>query len=204
MIYGALESQVELRSSDSTVDEQTKESYQGRPMHKNHLTALAIAAATALLVSSPAAQAAPGELERAQAAYFRGDYVEAMMRFQPLAEDGDAHATFLIGYMYEKGQGVPQDDEQAAEWYGRAAALGNPFAQNNLGVLYKYGRGVPKDLVQSYKWFDLAASGYLPAESGHKERAILNQQDIAAAMRLAEAFRDENDKGPRYVPPRVR
>jgi len=179
---------------------------------RKRLIDLIIAAAIALLISSPA-QAAPGELERAQAAYFRGDYVEAMMRFQPLAEDGDAHATFLIGYMYEKGQGVPQDDEQAAEWYGRAAALGNPFAQNNLGVLYKYGRGVPKDLVQSYKWFDLAASGYLPAESGHKERAILNQQDIAAAMTpseilkaqsLAETFRDENDKGPRYVPPRVR
>lgn len=182
-------------------------------MQKTHLIFFAIAAVVALAVSASATSAAPGELERAQAAYFRGDYVEAMMRFRPLAEEGDAHATFLIGYMYEKGRGIPQDDAKAAEWYDRAAALGNPFAQNNLGVLYKYGRGVPKDLVQSYKWFDLAASGYLPAESGHKDRAILNQQDIAPEMTpteilkaqsLAETFRDTNDKGPRYVPPRVR
>jgi len=45
----------------------------------------------------------------------------------------------------------------------------------NFWLLEMVARGVPKDLVQSYKWFDLAASGHLPAESGHKERAILNQ-----------------------------
>ena len=132
---------------------------------------------------------------------------------QPLAEQGDTHAQFLIGYMHEKGQGVSQDYAKAAKWYALAGEGGHPFAQNNLGVLYKHGRGVSKDYVQAYKLFDLAASGYLPAESGHKESAILNQQDIAAEMTpreiqeaqsLAETFRDENDKGPRYVPPRVR
>ncbi len=173
------------------------------------LTGLALAAA----IAATGAHARPGDLERAQAAYFRGDYAAALELFEPLAQQGDAHATFLIGYMYEKGRGVEQDNAKAAEYYGRAADLGNPYAQNNLGVLYKYGRGVPKDLVQAYKWFDLAASGYLPAEAGHKERAVLNQQEIGAdmtageileAQALAEAFRDNKDDGPRYVPPRVR
>lgn len=173
------------------------------------VTGLAIAAAMAASV----ADARPGDLERAQAAYFRGDYDAALELFEPLARQGDAHATFLIGYMYEKGRGVEKDNAKAAEYYGQAAKLGNPYAQNNLGVLYKYGRGVPKDLVQAYKWFDLAASGYLPAEAGHKERAILNQQEIGTDMTageileaqgLAETFRDNKDDGPRYVPPRVR
>ncbi len=180
-------------------------------MRKLLLIGLVIAAATALAVTMTHAR--PGDLERAQAAYFRGDYEKALALFEPLAGQGDAHATFLIGYMYEKGRGVDKDDTKAADYYGRAAKLGNPYAQNNLGVLYKYGRGVPKDLVQAYKWFDLAASGYLPAEAGHKERAILNQQEIGAdmtpgeileAQALAETFRDSEEDGPRYVPPRVR
>ncbi len=180
-------------------------------MKKILLTFCVIAAATFLAVA--VTHARPGNLERAQAAYFCGDYQKALKLFEPLAEQGDARATFLIGYMYEKGFDVDTDNAKAAEWYGRAAELGNPYAQNNLGVHYRYGRGVPKDLVQAYKWFDLAKSGYLPAEAGHRERAVLNQQDIAAEMTprevlkaqsLAETFRDETDKGPRYVPPRVR
>ena len=83
---------------------------------------------------------------------------------QPLAEQGDTRAQFLIGYMHEKGQGVSQD-----------------YA-NNLGVLYKHGQGVSKDCVQGYKLFDLAASGYLAAEDVHRERAVLNQESVASQM----------------------
>ena len=151
-------------------------------------------------------------LERAEAAYFRGDYADAMEMMLPFAEQGDRHAQYLIGFMHERGQGVPKDHSKAAEWYGRAAKLGNPFAQNNLGVLYKHGRGVSQDYVEAYKWFDLAASGYLPAEFGHRERALLNQQDIvpnmtpeeiSAAEKRAEEFREAN-AGFEDRPPRVR
>ena len=159
------------------------------------------------------APAAAQSLERAEAAYFRGDYVDAMQMMRPIAEQGDRHAQYLIGFMYERGQGVPEDPAKAAEWYGRAAELGNPFAQNNLGVLYKNGRGVTQDYVQAYKWFNLAAEGYLPAELGHRERAVLNQQSVAekmtsdeisAAQKLAEEFRESQEGLPEDRPPRVR
>lgn len=151
--------------------------------------------------------------ERAQAAYFRGDYDEAMRLMQPLAEQGDKHSQYLIGFMYERGEGVPQDYKKAAKWYALAADNGHPFAQNNLGVLYKHGRGVSKDYVEAYKWFNLAASGYLPAEFGHRERAILNQQSISADMtgdqiskarELAEEFRSENESPFQDRPPKIR
>ena len=139
-------------------------------------------------------------------------YADAMEMMLPLAEEGDRHAQYLIGFMHERGQGVPKDPAKGAEWYGRAAERGSPFAQNNLGVLYKHGRGVSQDYVMAYKWFDLAASGYLPAELGHRERAVLNQQDIVAKMtpeqvseaqKLAEEFREAN-AGFADRPPRVR
>jgi TPR repeat protein len=156
--------------------------------------------------------AAAQSLERAEAAYFRGDYSVAMQLMQPLAEQGDRHAQYLIGFMYERGHGVSEDHAKAAKWYGLAAERGHPHAQNNLGVLYKNGRSVSKDLVKAYKWSNLAASGYLPAELGHRERTVLNQQSIASQMtpgeiskaqELAEEFRNSNE-GFEYRPPRVR
>ncbi|MHA1573776.1 MAG: tetratricopeptide repeat protein [Alphaproteobacteria bacterium] len=165
------------------------------------------------LVVGGVTPAAAQSLERAEAAYFRGDYADAMQMMLPLAEQGDRHAQYLIGFMYERGQGVSKDPLKAADWYGRAAERGNAFAQNNLGVLYKHGRGVSQDYVQAYKWFNLAAVSYLPAEFGHRERAILNQQSVAekmtpdqisAAEKLAEAFRDSQEGLPEYRPPRVR
>lgn len=152
-------------------------------------------------------------LERAEATYYRGDYADAMRLMTPLAEDGDRHAQYLIGFMHERGQGVPKDYAAAAKWYGQAAELGHPFAQNNLGVLYKHGRGVPKDPVAAYTWFSLAADGYLAAEFGHRERALMNKQDVAGQMsteqlvqakeRLA-AYRAAETGLPKYRPPNVR
>ena len=38
------------------------------------------------------------------------------------ADQGDADAQFNLGVMYEKGQGVPQDDIQAHMWYNLSAS----------------------------------------------------------------------------------
>lgn len=168
------------------------------------LASLALGSFTAALAQS---------LERAEAAYYRGDYADAMRLMTPLAEGGDRHAQYLIGFMHERGQGVPKDYLEAAKWYGQAADLGHPFAQNNLGVLYKHGRGVTKNPVAAYKWFSLAADGYSAAEFGHRERAIMNQQNIAAQMtteqivkakKSIERYRDEEPGVPEYRAPNVR
>ena len=47
--------------------------------------------------------------------------------------------------MYNNGEGVPEDDGQAAFWYRKAAEQGDAKAQYNLGVMYDNGRGVPED-----------------------------------------------------------
>jgi TPR repeat protein len=52
--------------------------------------------------------------------------------FRVDAQAGDAEAQFNLGVMYDRGQGVPQDDVQAAEWYRKAAEQGHAAAQNNL------------------------------------------------------------------------
>jgi TPR repeat protein len=90
-------------------------------------------------------------------AYDRKDYETALKEWQPFAEEGEARAQFNLGNMYRKGQGVPQDDGQAADWYRRAAAQGDADAQFSLGNLYVSGQGVPQDYAQAREWFLKAA-----------------------------------------------
>ncbi len=55
-----------------------------------------------------------------------------------------------------------KDYAQAAQWYGKAAAQGNAYAQTQLGNLYQHGLGVAKDEVQAAQWFRKAADQGLP------------------------------------------
>ena len=73
------------------------------------------------------------------------------------AEQGDAEAQFNLGGLYADGDGVPQDDKQAVDWYRKAAEQGYADAQNNLGVMYAKGRGVPQDDKQAAEWYKKAA-----------------------------------------------
>ena len=77
------------------------------------------------------------------------------------AEGGDAGAQLLLGEIYSKGPGTPQDYKEAAKWYRLAADQGDAGAQNHLAQLYEAGQGVPHDEAEAAKWFQRAA------EQGH-------------------------------------
>ena len=51
------------------------------------------------------------------------------------AEAGNVGAQFNLGYMYNVGQGVPQDYTEASKWYRRAAEAAHAVAQNNLSIM---------------------------------------------------------------------
>ena len=46
---------------------------------------------------------------------------------------------FELGRAYESGRGVSKDLEEAARWYGKAAALGAPDAFDRLTALEERG-----------------------------------------------------------------
>lgn len=58
--------------------------------------------------------------------------------------------------MYANGQGVRQDDAQAAQWFRKAAEQEYADAQNNLGVMYEQGQGVLQDLALAQEWYGKA------------------------------------------------
>ena len=97
-----------------------------------------------------------------QVAYKKGNYQDAVAHWQPLANEGDARAQYLIGLMHERGHGVTKDDALAAQWYSRAAAQDHSAAMNNLGILYQAGRGVERDIHRAHDLYARASDELLP------------------------------------------
>lgn len=71
---------------------------------------------------------------------------------------GHAKAQFLLGTMYEVGQGVFQNNLRAVTLYRQSAAQGEIIAQYTLGIMYDNGYGVAQDQVESVKWYSMAAA----------------------------------------------
>ncbi len=98
------------------------------------------------------------EDKRADKAFQRGDYRKTAQELRYLAEHGDVRAQYDLGLLYDMGEGVPQDNREAMNWYHRAAEQGEPRAQYNLGLMYANGQGVPQDYAECYYWISLAAA----------------------------------------------
>lgn len=73
------------------------------------------------------------------------------------ANQGDIWSQGALGLRYAKGDGVPQNFQQAFSCSQKAAELGDPTAQNTLGYLYEYGQGTPQDYAQAVAWYKKAA-----------------------------------------------
>ena len=71
------------------------------------------------------------DFQKGYTAYLAGDNVTAIQEWTPLAEAGDALLQAILGDMYRKGQGVPQDYAEAVKWYRLAADQGDAGAQRS-------------------------------------------------------------------------
>ncbi|WP_316860655.1 tetratricopeptide repeat protein [uncultured Cohaesibacter sp.] len=101
----------------------------------------------------------------AYAAYQRGFYLTAFALATKLAGMGEVSAQTLLGELYLKGQGVPQDYKAAREWFQLAAEKDDREAQFNLAMLYARGDGIQKDLGKAIDLFEKAsASGQKNAQ----------------------------------------
>lgn len=74
-------------------------------------------------------------------------------------EQRQADDAFSKGLAYYWGDGVPQSDMLAAEWFYKAARKGDAYARYNLGQMYAVGCGVREDDQQAYFWLYLATVG---------------------------------------------
>ena len=89
--------------------------------------------------------------------YNTGRYETAFEHFSEYAKMGNATAQLHLGYMYEEGLGVSQDNAKAVEWYRKAAEQVHATAQCNLGIMYENGRGVSQDNAKAVEWYRKSA-----------------------------------------------
>ena len=74
------------------------------------------------------------------------------------ANAGDAASEYLVAIEYQKGDLVPRDFVQAADWYRKAAEQGYAPAQYSLGMLFQQKEsGIMKDDAQAAAWLRKAA-----------------------------------------------
>ena len=123
------------------------------------------------------------------AAFQRGDFATVLKILRPKALAGDASAQHNLGYMYEKGYGVPHNGAIAASWYQKSANQGNPDGQLALGRLYFEGDGVARNLVEAYKWMYLAGRGTSKAFAYLRVIGnMLTYDQMSEAMQLAQRW----------------
>ena len=108
-----------------------------------------------LLLGSSVAIAA--DYDKGLLAYKSGDFKTALAEWKPLAKQGHAMAQSDLGFMYNDGIGVLENDKTAVKWYTLAAEQGYAKGQYNLGTMYANGRGVPENDKTAVKWYTLAA-----------------------------------------------
>lgn len=101
------------------------------------------------------------------------------------AKQGDPHAQFDLGRLYEDGNsGVEQQDFGAVVWYRKAARQGLAAALSRLGFLYENGRGVKEDPAEA------AACYRKAADQGHAEAQLALARLYGAGRGVARDDRE--------------
>jgi hypothetical protein len=81
------------------------------------------------------------------------------------AARGDADAQLQMGMRYAEGDGVIQNDKEAAHWFAQAARQGLAEAQYQYGLALLQGRGVVQDYKAAFNWIEKPAQrGYAKAQ----------------------------------------
>ncbi|MEN9361363.1 MAG: hypothetical protein RL095_2898 [Verrucomicrobiota bacterium] len=98
------------------------------------------------------------------------------------AEKGDAAAMVLVGRLYEKGRGCPQDNVKALQWFARAAAAGHVLGLVECGRMHETGLGTHQDYVAAAAYYNKALS----SGSGEAAAALGNLHLVGLGVRRDE------------------
>lgn len=97
-------------------------------------------------------------------------------------------ANKVLGAFYEEGDGVPQNFDEAVEWYRKGADGDDPQAQRSMGEMYVKGIGISQNYLQAHMCLNLACSNGEAEACGIRDRLatkmnpaqVLKAQDMAS------------------------
>lgn len=119
----------------------------------------------------------------------RGDYEGARVLAEQAAGQGVAASMTRLGNLHHDALGTERDAGRAAEWWRKAAMLGDADGQARLGAAYLTGAGVVADPIMALSWLIRARDGgsklaanFIPAANG----VLASDQRAEAARRATE------------------
>ena len=145
-----------------------------------------------ILLGSGVAVAA--DYDKGLLAYNSGDFKTALAEWKPLAKQGHAMAQSDLGFMYNDGIGVLENDKTAVKWYTLAAEQGHGWAQSNLGAMYETGEGVLTDTKRAYMWYNLGTYNGDEVAGENKNRIAkqMTPADISKAQDMSSRCLESN------------
>lgn len=93
--------------------------------------------------------------------HIKKDYKKAYLCYDKIIEfdRSDSYGgANNIGFLYQHGYGIAQNNKKAFEWYNHSAWNGNPNAQNNLGFMYQNGYGINQNHHEAFEWYTKSAN----------------------------------------------
>jgi TPR repeat protein len=81
------------------------------------------------------------------------NYLEARKWLEKAHADGATFASYLLGTMYEEGNGVTRNIDKAIELYEIASQRGGYMPHLHLARIYAKGDGVDKSVELAKKWY---------------------------------------------------
>jgi uncharacterized protein len=143
-------------------------------------------------------------LEEARQKLAEKDYAAAHAIYLSLANQNDAKACYNLGLMYQDGDGVTKNMDEAVKWYTKSADLGYKEAQYTLGSL------VFQRMIQSITYPQAVTYYEQAAKQGHVKsqlnlgmlylRGDVISQDMPAAVQwLSQAASNNNSEAQGYL-----
>jgi len=143
-------------------------------------------------------------LEEAKQKLAEKDFAAAHAIYLSLANQNDAKACYNLGLMYQDGDGVAKNLEEAVKWYTKSANLGYKEAQYTLGALVFQRQIHSISYPQAVTYYEQAA------QQGHVKsqlnlgmlyfRGDVIAQDLPAAVQwLSLAASNNNSEAQGYM-----
>ena len=143
-----------------------------------------VCAATALCFALTAFAAAEDDYREGLKFYRTGDVTTAMARLKKAADIGHAQAQVLLADILDQAE----FNDDAVNYYRKAAEQGNPDGEFGLGNMYANGEGVKRDVAEARKWIARAADKKHP-----RATTVLAQAYISGGLGIEEKERGGED-----------
>lgn len=155
-------------------------------MKQTHIPWLSasVCAAAALCFALTAFAAAEDDYREGLKFYQTGDVTTAMARLRKAADIGHAPAQVLLADILDQAE----FNEDAVNYYRKAAEQGNADGEFGLGGMYASGEGVKRDAAEARKWITRAA------DKNHlRAMTALAQAYISGGLGIEEKERGGED-----------